>query len=139
MRTLCLAFVTAGVIFAQAPVPVAPDTAAADALRARQAELLQAVHSQAPVTLHPLLRIAPRTNNTTLPGVNPAPTAAAGGCAAPLIEMKAPAAVDSIARTPSPQAMADPITVQPPVPSCGVAAPVDANPYNIVPPVQAPK
>jgi hypothetical protein len=116
-----------------------PDAATADALRARAAELLKAAHSQAPGTLHPLLRIAPLTTNTTLPGMNPAPAAAPGRCAVPLIEMKAPAATDSIARTPSPQAMADPIAVQPPVPSCGVAAPVDANPYNIVPPVQAPK
>jgi len=140
MRTLCLAFVTAGVIFAQAPVPAASDPASSDALRARAAELFKAASSRPPIQLNSLGLLPNLT-----PGA-PSPYAAAGAaingrCAVPLTEMKVSPGIDSIARTPSAQAMADPIAVPPPVPSCSEAMPRAWNvaaPPQAVPPAAAP-
>jgi hypothetical protein len=64
-----------------------------------------------------------------LPAPNPYVAVPPSRCAVPLIEMKIPAAADSIARTPSPQAMADPIAVPPPVPACNADAPTAGSPY----------
>jgi hypothetical protein len=51
--------------------------------------------------------------------------------------MKTPAATDSIARTPSPNATSDPIAVPPKVPACDAAPPTSA--YGAPPAVPAPK
>ncbi|HEY4362918.1 MAG TPA: hypothetical protein VGN17_18255 [Bryobacteraceae bacterium] len=145
MRTLGLVFVTAGVIFAQAPIPAASDPASSEALRARAAELLkasQAASTRAPIQVNSLRNLPPLTPGT------PSPYAAVGSaisgkCAVPLTEMATPSAADSIARTPS--TTGDRIGVPSPVPSCSELAarlpappapPADAPPSG--PPVKAP-